>query len=246
MSMGSKHTDTWTRIGDIGILSLVSAHENYLDEPEFIPLDQANKYFNEPDLKGIIIRGSGRHFSAGADLEKLKEMARDEMFLTEKISAGKKLIQLIDTLRLPVVAEIRGACFGGGLEIALACHIRICSENALFAFPETNHGIMPGLGGTITLSRLVGPGRAAGMILSGSIVDAKQALAMGLADYVVPQKELHDHAMDYLGKLTADRDIDVIRSVMQSIHCSQTRPLDEAMSEETKLFCALAIKNMKR
>ena len=178
-------------------------------------------------------------------METLRKLAQDELLLAEKITAGKELIRIIDGLHLPVVAEIRGACLGGGLEIALACHIRICSDNALFAFPEANHGIMPGLGGTATLSRLIGPGQAAGMILSGDVVNAEKALEIGLVDYVTGKDELQAYTMRYLQKLTADRDIEVIRSVMASIHNSLHLPLDAAMLEETKLFCALAARNMK-
>jgi enoyl-CoA hydratase len=237
--------DIWARNGAIGVLSLYSSHENYLVDPEFIKMEQLEEIFREPGLKGIIIKGSGRHFSAGADLDTLKHLAKDESLLIKKISAGKKLIHLIENAPVPVVAEINGVCFGGGLEIALACHIRICSDNALFAFPETNYGIMPGLGGTITLSKLIGKGKSAEIILSGNVVDAKRALELKLADYVVPSKEIHSFALDYLEKMTADRDISVIRSVMESIHNSQTMEFERALEEETKLFCALAVKIMQ-
>jgi enoyl-CoA hydratase len=236
---------TWTRDGDIGILSLGASPGNYLADPEFIPVHQANGYFSEPGLKGVIIRGSGRHFSAGADMDSLRKLAMDEMLLAEKLTAGKELIRILDGLHLPVVAEIRGACLGGGLEIALACHIRICSDNALFAFPEANHGILPGLGGTATLSRLIGPGQAAVMILSGDVVNAERALVTGLVDYVVPKDKLQQFTEKYLLKLTEDRDVHVIRSVMASIQNSIHMPLEEAMLEETKLFCSLAARNMK-
>ena len=158
--------------------------------------------------------------------------------------AGKDLLQLIANTPLPVVAEISGACFGGGLEIALACHIRICSENALFAFPEANHGIMPGLGGTITLSKLIGPGRATQMILSGDIVNAEKALETGLVDHVVPKETLHGFTLHYLEKLTRDRDVEVIRSIMRSIHNAMNMDAGQALEEETRLFCELALKNL--
>jgi enoyl-CoA hydratase/carnithine racemase len=243
--MDFQKSDIWERTGAIGVLSLYSSHENYLDEPEFIKMELLEEIFSEPGLKGVIITGSGRHFSAGADIDKLKQLAKDESLLIEKISAGRKLIQFIDNARVPVIAEIHGVCFGGGLEIALACHIRICSENALFAFPETNYGIMPGLGGTVMLSKLIGPGRSAEIILSGEIVNAQKALELKLADYIVPSKEFHAFTIDFLEKMTSDRDINVIHSVMESINNSQTLSFEKALEEETKLFCALAVKNMQ-
>lgn len=237
--------DIWVRTGAIGVLSLFSSHENYLDEPEFIKMGLLEEILREPGLKGVIIKGSGRHFSAGADLDNLKQLAKDESLLVKKISAGKRIIRFIENADVPVVAEINGVCFGGGLEIALACHIRICSDKALFAFPETNYDIMPGLGGTITLSKLIGAGRSAEIILSGEIADAQKALDLKLADFMVPAKELHSFTVDFLEKMTAGRDVDVIHSVMKSIHNAQTMEFVKALEEETKLFCALAVKNMQ-
>ena len=243
--MASGKNKLWERIGEIGILSLPGERGNYLHEPEFIPLEQLEGFFNEPGLKGVIIRGSGRHFSAGADLNRLSQLVKDEAVLSENMTAGKKLILLIENALFPVIAEISGACFGGGLEIALACHIRICSDNALFAFPEVNNGIMPGLGGTVLLPRVIGQGRAAEMILSGDIVNAEKALEIRLVDYVIPAKELHNFTLSYLQKLTNDRDTEVIRSVMQSINNAQTQSIVAATEAETRLFCALAARNMK-
>jgi enoyl-CoA hydratase/carnithine racemase len=245
LTMDLQKRDIWERTGGIGVLSLYSSHQNYLNEPEFIKQELLEELFGEPGLKGVIIKGSGRHFSAGADMDKLRQLAKDESMLEKKISAGKELIRIIENAHIPVIAEISGVCFGGGLEIALACHIRICSDNALFAFPEVNYGIMPGLGGTITLSKLIGAGRSAEIILSGDMVDAQKALGLKLADYIVPFKELHAFTLDFLDKMTAGRDIEVIHSVMQSIHNSQTMELERALEEETKLFCALAVKNMQ-
>jgi enoyl-CoA hydratase/carnithine racemase len=224
----------WKRHESTGVLSLHGTHGNYLAKPEFIPGELMEEWFHEPGLKGIIIKGSGRHFSAGADLERLKQMARDEAILAEKISD------------VPVIAEISGVCFGGGLEIALACHIRICSDNALFAFPEVNWGIMPGLGGTVTLSNLIGPGKSTEMILSGEIANAGKALEIKLVDHVVPSKELDAFTMDFMHKLTADREIDVIHSVMKSIRNSRTIEFEKALEEETRLFCALAVRNLQK
>ena len=235
----------WEIKGATGILSLPGGRGGYLYEPEFLPIEQVQDFFSEPGLKGIIVRGSGRHFSAGANLDRLKELAKDEALLYKKMTAGKDLINLIESTPLPVVAEISGACFGGGLEIALACHIRICSENALFAFPEVNHRLLPGLGGTIMLPKLIGMGRATEMILKGDVISSDKALEIKLVDYRVSAASLHEFTLQYIEKLTYDRDIAVIRSVMQSIRNGQVMGFDEAMEAETRLFCTLAVRIMK-
>jgi enoyl-CoA hydratase/carnithine racemase len=235
----------WEKIGVIGVLSIHNPPENFIEEPEFVGKEQIEEILNDTALKGIIIKGSGRHFSAGADREKLWQLAQNEALLYNKITEGKELIRIIDNMNIPVIAAIKGVCFGAGLEIALACHIRICSENALFAFPESNHGIMPGLGGTVMLTKLIGAGKSAEIILTGDIVNAQKALELRLADYVVPSKELNAFSMSYLERMTSDREIDVINSVMRSIHNSQTLSFEKALKEETKLFCALVVKSMQ-
>jgi len=235
----------WEKIGAIGVLSIHNPPENFIEEPEFVGKEQIEEILHDTALKGIIIKGTGRHFSAGADRDKLKLLAQDEALLYKKISEGKELIRIIENMNIPVIAAIKGVCFGAGLEIALACHIRICSQNALFAFPESNHGIMPGLGGTVMLTKLIGVGKSAEIILTGDIVNAQKAQELRLADHVVPSKELNAFSMSFLERMTSDREIDVINSVMKSIHNSQTLSFEKALEEETKLFCALAIKSMQ-
>lgn len=235
----------WEKMGSIGILSINNPPENYLEDPEFIKIELLEKISGDVTIKGIIFKGTGRHFSAGADMNKLRQLSQNETLFIEKISDGKKLVDFIDNLNIPVIAAVTGVCFGGGLEIALACHFRFCSENALFAFPESNHDIMPGLGGTVRLARLVGLGKSTEIILTGEPVNAQKALEMGLADYVLPTKELCPFAIDFLNKMTTGRNIDVIHSVMKSINNSQTLPFEKALEEETKLFCFLAVKNLQ-
>jgi enoyl-CoA hydratase len=243
--MSSEKYISWEVKDQIGFLTLNNPPENYIDDPEFISMDLLEEILRDKLVKGIIIKGSGRHFSAGADIGNLKQLAKNETLLFEKMTNGKQLLSIIENFQVPVVASISGACFGGGLEIALAAHIRICSENALFAFPETNYNIIPGLGGTLRLSQLTGEARAIEMLLSGEIINSQWALENKMVDYVVPSKELHEFSWNFLKKMTSDRDIDVINSVMRSIHNSRNMPFEEAMKEETKLFCHLVVKNMK-
>lgn len=242
--MKDQRISIWDKIGAIGVLTLHNPPENLIKEPEFIGKEQLRKMECDKTLKGILIKGTGRHFSAGADMESLRRLARNEAMLSEKMSRGKDLIQKIESMHVPVVASVSGVCFGAGLEIALACHIRICSENALFAFPETNYGIMPGLGGSVMLTKLIGPGKAAEIMLSGDMINAQKAVELKLADHVVPAKELHAFAMKYIERLTSGRDIDVIHSVMRSIHNAQSFSFEKALEEETRMFCSLAVKSM--
>lgn len=232
---------SWKRQGDFGILSISNGKENYLDQPDFIDIELLRKWTSEEELKGIIIQGIGRNFSAGADLKNLTELTKNQNLLAEKINKGKKLLELIENLNIPVIASINGVCFGGGLEIALACHIRIASEKALFAFPETNHGLIPGLGGGYRIARLL-RNKAFEIVLKGDMINAHNAKEIGLIDYISEKKDSFDLAMEKLKSFTLDRSLEVIHYAMQAIHNASRLSREEALKIETELFCKLAVK----
>lgn len=232
---------SWKRQGDYGILSISNGKENYLDQPDFIDIELLRKWTSEEELKGIIIRGIGRNFSAGADLKNLTELAKNQNLLAEKINKGKKLLELIENLNIPVIASINGVCFGGGLEIALACHIRIASEKALFAFPETNHGLIPGLGGGYRIARLL-RNKAFEIVLKGDMINARNAIEIGLIDYISEKKDSFELAKEKLKSITSDRSLEVIQYAMQAIHNATMLSREEALKIETELFCKLAVK----
>jgi enoyl-CoA hydratase/carnithine racemase len=236
----------WEIRQDIGIITLDNPPENYLFQPDFVPLETLKKWTSYDYLKGIMICGTGKHFSGGGRLEKLFGMIRSNEDISGKMERGKEVLQHMEQLDIPVVAAIHGICFGGGLEIALACHIRISSENALFAFPEINHGILPGLGGTVRAYETIGFPASLKMIMSGDMFNAEDALEMKLVDYVVPKTKLIDFSFGMLQKMTKDRPIEVIHAVMKALRNARTLPTGEAMREETRLFCELALEEAKR
>ena len=231
---------SWERNGDVGILSISNGKKNYLNQPDFIDFDSLKKWTKEEGLKGIIIRGIGRNFSAGANIENLQELAKDQNLLSDKMNNGKKILDFIEDLKIPVIAAINGVCFGGGLEIALACHIRVASERALFAFPETNHGLIPGLGGTYRLTQLVGKS-AYEIILNADMINAVEAKKIGLVNHVSELKDSFELASEKLQNMVNDRSIDVIHSVMQAINNAKKMNREEALKAETELFCKLAV-----
>jgi enoyl-CoA hydratase/carnithine racemase len=245
--MGGKNefqmTMTMKKAGPIGILTWNNPPKNLMKEPEFIDENLLQAYLHDSSIKGILVKGTGRHFSAGADLVRLRALAKDESLLFQKMTAGKRLIQMMEEAEIPIVAAISGICFGAGLELALACHIRFCSDNALFAFPEVNHGFMPGLGGTITLTRLVGSGKAAAIILSGDMLNAERALETGVTDHVIHRDQLYASALGALEKMVSGKDSAIIRSVMQSIRNSNIMSFEKALEQETRLFCSLAARD---
>jgi len=234
----------WERQGELGICSISNGKENYLNNPDFVSLNKLKKWTSEKGLKGIIIRGAGRNFSAGADIDKLIELAKDQDLLQNKMTEGKKILDYIENLNIPVIAAINGVCFGGGLEIALACHMRIASKTALFAFPEINHGFIPGLGGSYRLVHLLG-NKAKEVLLNGDMLNSERAEEIGLADHISEDKDSFEFALEKLKSLTLDRSIELIHSAMQAIRNATILEKDKALKIETELFCKLAV-NVKK
>ena len=236
----------WEVREEIGILTINNPPENYLFEPEFVPLDVLQKWTAEPTLKGILIYGKGKHFSAGGNLKRLFEIIAQEENLEDKLAAGNAIIDHLVNTNLPLVAAVHGVCFGGGLEIALACHIRVAAENALFATPETSHGLIPGMGGSLRLPATVGQANALQMILSGDMISTEEALMMGLIDVILPRKEVFGHAFNLLHSMIKNLEPGIIKSVIKVLKNSTSMPSEQAIAEETKIFCELARKEYSR
>lgn len=233
-----KEQYTFEIIDHTGVLRLGPPPGNELSSPEFVPLEIFRSWSGNEDIKGIIVTGMGKNFSSGGALTAvLREM--DDKSRCDDIQKGKTLLRELMQCEIPVIAAVNRICFGGGLEIALACHIRVASENALFAFPEVNHAIMPGLGGTVNLPVLVGFGHAAATILAGDMINAGQALELGMIDFLAPQDGALDFAMNLMHKMTQDRPRRVISAIMQALHHASNEPLEKAMEKETRLFCEL-------
>ncbi len=231
----------YTKIGNIGIVEINNPPANYLTSPEFLIIKELNDYIKINALKGIVITGKGRHFCAGASMDSLQSLSNIQNS-ESIIKKGKDLLNAIENLSIPVVAAIRGVCYGGGLEIALACHIRVCSENTHFSFPETGLGLIPGLGGTIRFPLIIGKSEALKVILDNSIISASEAKAMKLVDYISPNKDVVDFSVQLLNRLTQSKSQEVIQAVVSSINNAFSLNFANALEEETKLFCSLASK----
>ncbi len=157
---------------------------------------------NEENLRVLLITGAGdKAFVAGADINEL--LVRDAQIGRKVSKERQDLFSRIENLAVPVIAAVNGYALGGGLELALACSIRICSDRAQFGAPEVKLGIIPGDGGTQRLPRLIGLGRAMEMILSGDLIDASEAYRIGLANKVVPHAELMEKTLELANKLAS-------------------------------------------
>ena len=164
---------------------------NALNIETFSEIDHAvNDAINNPDVRLIVITGIGiKAFAAGADIKEFIDFSEEEAFdLSSKVN--NILTQTIENSPLPIIAAINGYALGGGLEIAMACHLRIASDNAKMGLPEVSLGLIPGYGGSQRLPQLVGKGKAFDMIMTGKMIDADEALISGLINYKTSQEEL--------------------------------------------------------
>jgi enoyl-CoA hydratase len=185
----------------------------------------------------VLTGGVPGYFVAHADLDDLRRIGRGEPVEGDPRSWGRAL-SLAESMPQPVVAAVGGQAWGGGCELALACTLRVASASAHFGQPEVNVGIIPGAGGTQRLPRLVGPGRAAELVLSGRIVGAEEALAIGLVNAVLPDDGFVDAAVEWANAIAAKPRAAVVaakRAVIEGMRL----PLDEALRLEGRLFVEL-------
>ncbi len=201
-------------------------------------LEAAIDVDTDDTVRVLILTGAGdRAFVAGADIEELR--ARNTLTELGKRSAQRRVLaSLLETMSKPTIAAINGFAVGTGLELAMACTIRIASENARFGQPEINLGIMPGNGGSQRLPRLVGEGRAMEMILTGDLIDAQEAYRIGLVNRVVPQTELMHQVKELAVKLAAKSPL-AIKLAKNAIHTGFNMSLSDGIEYENKLFAIL-------
>jgi enoyl-CoA hydratase len=219
---------------------MVNPPTNALVGPDFADKEELLAFFEDPELKAVILQGQGRHFCSGADPASFADGLRDNRFLQEALDKAKELLQIISFAPVPVLAVISGSCLGGGLEIALACHFRFAAKTAMFGFPECGHSLMPGIGGTVASKHLMARRHLIDLILSGRMIGAEEALQIGLVDFIGAGKTIEEEALRFLDSLIAGHSPKLIRTVMHSIHNGRRLPMDEALAEETRLFCELA------
>lgn len=187
-------------------------------------LDDLKKCFSEIKqdyaVNVVIITGAGeKAFVAGADISEIHKLnVIAAKYFSEK---GQCVFNLIEKLGKPVIAVVNGYALGGGCELALACHIRLASDTAKFGQPEVNLGIIPGYGGTQRLTRLINSGRASELILTGDIIDANEAMRIGLVNKVYPSAELMAEATKLAEKISSKAQIAVSMSLRSIVSCDE-------------------------
>ena len=187
----------------------------------------------DDNVRVVVLTGAGdKAFIAGADIA---EFAQRTALQQREVMLDRSLFNAIDGFPKPIIAMINGYCLGGGCEVALACDIRIASDQASFGQPEINLGIIPGGGGTQRLTRLVGEGKAMEMILTGEIIDARTAFAIGLVNQVFPADQLETKTMETANRI-AEKSPIALRLAKEAVKLAARSNLDEGLRREVDLF----------
>lgn len=187
-----------------------------------------------PDIRAAILTGAGtKAFVAGADIAAMRDMTSTQARALALQAHG--IYAAIERSPKPFIAAVNGYALGGGCELAMACDIRVASETAKFGQPEINIGILPGFGGTQRLPRLVGKGRALELILTGELIDAREALRIGLANRVVAPGDLLDEARKLAGKIAA-KGLVALQLCKEAVGNGLEMDISRACAYEAELF----------
>jgi len=218
----------------VEILVLRNPPVNALSTGLLAELDaQVRRLGDDPKVRAVILTGDGQYFSAGADLKELATL--DLAAAPDVVRRGHALFGRLAALKPPVIAAINGLALGGGLELALACDLRVAGESAKLGAPEVIYGLMPAYGGTQRLPRLVGIAKARELVFTGSMISAAEALRIGLVNKTVPSGQELRAARD-LAHTIAQRAPRAVQAAKRAMTEGLERPLSEALLLETSAF----------
>ena len=222
--------------GHVGLITLNRPNAlNALNAALIGELGQAVDAFEaNPRIACMVLTGSDKAFAAGADIKEMAALTFIDAFAKDFGVA----LDRVALARKPIVAAVAGYCLGGGCELAMMCDVLIAADSAKFGQPEINLGVMPGLGGTQRLPRLIGKAKAMDLILTGRLMDAAEAERAGLVSRVVPAADLLDRAMEVAEKI-ADLSLPAVMMAKEAVNRSLETSLAEGVRFERRLFHAM-------
>ncbi|WP_235848991.1 enoyl-CoA hydratase [Litchfieldia alkalitelluris] len=220
---------------EIGYVSLNQPPANALSQTMIEEIDDAFEQLREDkDVKAVILHGEGRFFAAGADIKEFTKTTGKTKF-TQLAKSGQQVFSKIEAFPKPVIAVIHGAALGGGLELAMACHIRLVTKEAKLGLPELQLGLIPGFAGTQRLPRLVGKAKATEMLLTAEPVSGEEACRIGLANHFYEEDEIMDNAVKMARKM-GNKSATSIKFALELLNLSEDATVEVGQEKEAERF----------
>ncbi|MEK3933973.1 enoyl-CoA hydratase [Sporosarcina sp. FSL W7-1349] len=188
----------------------------------------------DDSIRVIVLHGEGKFFSAGADIKEFTEVTSGEEF-SKLAASGQQVFERLERFKKPVIAAIHGAALGGGLELAMGCHMRTVSEKAKLGLPELQLGLIPGFAGTQRLPRYVGIAKAAEMLLTSEPINGVEAVRLGLANHAFPEEELLPKTIE-LAKKMVNKSPVAVKAAIEMLQYTKHASYDEGVNAEAALF----------
>lgn len=190
---------------------------------------------NNDDVKVIVLHGEGRFFAAGADIKEFTTIESGEQF-ANLARLGQKLFDRMEQFKKPIIAAIHGAALGGGLELALACHIRLATEDAKLGLPELNLGLIPGFAGSQRLPRIVGKAKATEMLLTSEAITGSEAKTLGLVNSTYSEQSLMMEEAYKLAEKIAEKSAVTIQLILEALTYVNDANFAKGVEKEAELF----------
>ena len=221
----------------VGYLTIDHPPANALSAVTFAGLSDCLDYAESTEeIKVLIITGKGRFFVAGADIKEFDQAFGHAEKGTELALVGQRVFTRIEHFSKPVIAAINGACLGGGLELALSCHMRIVADQAVLGLPELRLGLIPGFAGTQRLARVIPKAKAIELLLTSQTIDGKEAERIGIANYSLPLAEVLPKAKQLAESIAFEKSSISMAAVLKAVNEGLELPLEQGQALEAKLF----------
>lgn len=226
---------TWKIEENVAVVTINRPPANALSRQLILEVNEMlNTFEHDESVRVILIHGEGRFFSAGADIKEFTEVTSGEEF--SKLAAqGQEVFERLESFPKPVIASIHGAALGGGLELAMGCHIRYVAEDAKLGLPELSLGLIPGFAGSQRLPRYVGTAKAAEMLFTSEPITGSEAVQYGLANKAFPNEELLQKSTE-LAKKIAEKSPIALKAAIQMLQYSKDASYYEGVKAEAESF----------
>jgi len=226
---------SWKVEDGVAIITIARPPANALSRGIIAEVDAVlDAVENDDTVRVLVLHGEGRFFSAGADIKEFTEVESGEEF-TKLASNGQQVFERVESFAKPIIAAIHGAALGGGLELAMSCHMRFVTESAKLGLPELQLGLIPGFGGTQRLPRYVGVAKAAEMMFTSEPISGTEAVQWGLANRAFTDEALLDETLKVAKKIAKKSPI-ALREAIQALQYAKPASFYEGVAAEAKSF----------